>query len=102
MNKVTETAPKRIWIQISDEAEHCNEPFPEPTEDTTWCCDSVLACEVEYVRAGGFSEWWHTVGSGIKPKPGEDEYSHAERVARAAWTREVINDDNCRRGGNHD
>jgi len=83
MNKVTETAPERIWIQISDEAEHCDEPFPEPNEDMTWCQDSVVCCEVEYVRADGFEEWWYEIGSGIAPKPGEDQEEHARRVAIA-------------------
>ena len=87
MNKVTETAPERIWIQISDETEHCDEPFPTPNEDMTWCQDSVLACEVEYVRAGGFDEWWHKIGSGIIPLPNEDQEEHAKRVALAAWNR---------------
>ena len=88
MNKVTETAPKRIWIQISDEVEHCDEPFPEPNDDLTWCQNSVLDCEVEYVRAGGFAEWWHEIGSGITPKQDEDQEEHARRVAQAAWNRQ--------------
>lgn len=50
-NKVTKTAPEKIWIQVSDEASDCREQFPQPSEDMTWCWDSVLACEVEYVRA---------------------------------------------------
>lgn len=50
-NKVTRTAPKRIWLQVSDDArDACNE-FPEPSMELTWCADSVIACEVEYVRA---------------------------------------------------
>jgi hypothetical protein len=50
-NRVTKTAPERIWVQVSDDAQDCREPFPEPNEGMTWCGDSVLACEVEYVRA---------------------------------------------------
>ena len=50
-NKVTKTAPTRIWLQVSDDARDARKPFPEPHSDLTWCRDSVLACEVEYVRA---------------------------------------------------
>ncbi|MDE1828239.1 MAG: hypothetical protein KGH65_03715 [Candidatus Micrarchaeota archaeon] len=49
-NKVTRTAPKRIYLQVSDDSDDCNEPFPIPSEDMTWCEDSVLHCEVEYIR----------------------------------------------------
>lgn len=47
--KAVLTAPKRIWLQISDEEEHYDEPFQ--SDEVTWCQDSVVACEVEYVRA---------------------------------------------------
>lgn len=49
-NKVTKTAPERIWLQVSDEATACREPFPG-NDEATWCSQSVTACEVEYVRA---------------------------------------------------
>lgn len=45
------TAPERIYIQVSEEAEAMDEPFPPPCEDITWCPDSVIAAEVPYVRA---------------------------------------------------
>ena len=48
---VQATAPREIWLQISDEAEHSAEPFPTDHEGITWCQDSVLTCEVKYVRA---------------------------------------------------
>lgn len=47
---VQATAPREIWLQVSDEAEHSAEPFPDDAE-VSWCADSVLACEVRYVRA---------------------------------------------------
>lgn len=50
-NKVTLTAPKHIYLQVSDEREDCDEEFPTPTMEMTWCSDSVMACEVKYVRA---------------------------------------------------
>jgi len=50
-NRVTHTAPARIWLQVSDDPSHSREPFPATSADLTWCADSVLACEVEYVRA---------------------------------------------------
>ena len=54
ITKVAETAPERIWLQVSDLAEDNEEPFPvdgSTYEGITWCCDSVLDCEVQYVRA---------------------------------------------------
>lgn len=44
------TAPERIWLQISDDKCHLDEEFPHGFE-VTWCEDSVMDCEVEYVRA---------------------------------------------------
>jgi hypothetical protein len=49
MNKMTETAPKRIYLQIADGGEE-DSPFPYG-EEVTWCEDSVMCDEVEYVRA---------------------------------------------------
>ena len=54
----TETAPKRIWLQVNPEAmvdeetgsvEGDDEPFPG--EEVTWCWHSIGGLEVEYVRA---------------------------------------------------
>lgn len=45
------TAPKRIWLQVGDDAHYHTEPFPEDTSSVTWCADSVAGCEVPYVRA---------------------------------------------------
>lgn len=50
-DKVVKTAPRRIWIQVSEDKWDKNEPFPDPSEDMTWCQHSVMDCEVEYVRA---------------------------------------------------
>jgi hypothetical protein len=49
MNKLTKTAPERIYLQVSDDPDHYNTEFVD--DDVTWCRDSVMACEVEYVRA---------------------------------------------------
>lgn len=48
---VQATAPREIWLQVSDDAEDKAEPFPENHDGITWCQDSVLSCEVRYVRA---------------------------------------------------
>jgi len=45
------TAPARIWLQVSEDADHYDKPFPLNTEDVSWCESSVLDCEVEYIRA---------------------------------------------------
>lgn len=52
--EVTETirtAPARIWLQVGDQSHYHSEPFPSDTGDVTWCADSVVGCEVPYVRA---------------------------------------------------
>lgn len=49
---VVKTAPERIYLQISDDESDKDEPFPdEARSEITWCSDSVMDCEVEYVRA---------------------------------------------------
>ena len=45
------TAPERIWLQIGDQSHYHSEPFPNDTSEVSWCADSVIACEVPYVRA---------------------------------------------------
>jgi len=50
VTEVVRTAPTRIGLQISDDLEHKDEPFPLHGE-VTWCQDSVMCVEVEYVRA---------------------------------------------------
>lgn len=51
MNRLTQTAPERIWLQISDCKNHTDEMFPPIHGDITWCQDSVGGSEVPYVRA---------------------------------------------------
>lgn len=48
---VQATAPREIWLQVSDEADDNKEAFPDDHEGITWCQDSALMCEVKYVRA---------------------------------------------------
>ncbi|MFQ2095468.1 hypothetical protein ACK33Q_03170 [Aeromonas veronii] len=45
------TAPERIWLQVGDQSGDGDYPFPEHHDEVTWCADSVVACEVPYVRA---------------------------------------------------
>lgn len=51
IDTVTATAPERIWLQVSDDSIDREVEFPWQHEDVTWCQDSTLACEVEYIRA---------------------------------------------------
>lgn len=53
MNKLTETAPERIWLQISDDVTDLDCEFHTfaSEADITWCADSVAEAEVAYVRA---------------------------------------------------
>lgn len=45
------TAPERIWLQVGDQEHYHSEPFPNDTSEVSWCADSVVGCEVPYVRA---------------------------------------------------
>ncbi|WP_042062799.1 hypothetical protein [Aeromonas allosaccharophila] len=45
------TAPERIWLQVGDQSGDGDYRFPEHHDEVTWCADSVVACEVPYVRA---------------------------------------------------
>ena len=45
------TAPERIWLQVGDQSSDGDYPFPEHHDEVTWCSDSVVSCEVPYVRA---------------------------------------------------
>lgn len=53
--EVTRTAPKRIWLHVSDDFGDHNEPFPTRDElgnrEVTWCADSVGGTQIEYLRA---------------------------------------------------
>ena len=51
---LTSTAPEKIWIQVdpAGDANNRSEEFPStPTDNMTWCADSVGGQEVEYRRA---------------------------------------------------
>lgn len=50
MNKMTETAPIHIYLQVADGGES-DTAFPADHEGVTWCEDSVLDNEVPYTRA---------------------------------------------------
>lgn len=51
------TAPERIWLQVGDQTGDGDYPFPEHHDEVTWCADSVVACEVPYVRADLAGQW---------------------------------------------
>lgn len=48
---VQATAPREIWLQISDEARDNAETFPDGFDGITWSKDSATVCGVPYVRA---------------------------------------------------
>jgi len=54
-NKVTSTAPLRIYLRISDDANDVHKPFPQGTY-MDWGTSPTVACEVEYVRADVWEE----------------------------------------------
>ncbi len=43
---IQKTSPKRIWLQIDDEADQY-----DGWDAITWCSDQINASDVEYVRA---------------------------------------------------
>jgi hypothetical protein len=46
------TAPERIWLQLGEDPEYLDKPFPRGLgEELTWCEDSVVDAEVAYIRA---------------------------------------------------
>lgn len=54
MPRVIEEAPQKIYLQIGDEPEDFDGPWPTDAAisgDVTWSAEPVLVCEVPYVRA---------------------------------------------------
>lgn len=54
MSILTDTAPRRIYLCVSDDADDNDKPYPEtyPEDETiTWSTTGAVACTVEYVRA---------------------------------------------------
>ena len=63
------TAPERIWLQVGDQASDGDYQFPEHHDEVSWCADSVVACEVPYVRADLKEQQADQVG--VEPQGGE-------------------------------
>lgn len=63
------TAPERIWLQVGDQASDGDYQFPEHHDEVIWCADSVVACEVPYVRADLKEQQADQVG--VEPQGGE-------------------------------
>ncbi len=95
--RVVETAPERIWLQISDDAHNADEDFPEPASDQiTWCQDSVMEVEVKYIRADLVEELikaarmasatlghaYHTTLTGQLAEYANDDYQRLDAVIR--------------------
>ena len=81
-----ETAPERIWLQISDNDVDAALPFPENTWDVTWCADSVIAVEVEYVRADLAEQQRNKLLAALTEIAELDvlKYHHAYAIAKGA------------------
>ncbi len=41
--------------------------------------------ELDTAHGSGFSAWWDSVGSGMRPEEGQDVEEHAKRVAIESW-----------------
>ena len=53
MSTLTDTAPKRIWLCVSDDVDDNDTPYPElyaEDAEITWSTDQPVAVTVEYVR----------------------------------------------------
>lgn len=52
-DKLTETAPERVWLQVDIGAskDYRDEPFPDDIDGVTWHNEELGGLEVEYVRA---------------------------------------------------
>jgi len=48
--RLISTSPERIFLQIGDDLDLLCLPFPENKDDVTWCAESVMLTEIEYVR----------------------------------------------------
>lgn len=86
------TAPERIWLQVGDQSHYHSEPFPEHHDEVSWCADSVVSCEVPYVRADlvGHSGWQlDTAPEGLKLVPFNPTTDQWNGLARAIifWMR---------------
>ena len=53
--EVVRTAPERIFLQVGDDSYYDDMPFPASADGVSWWKESVLDCEVEYVRADLFA-----------------------------------------------
>lgn len=53
MSVLTDTAPKRIWLCVSDDEDDYDLPYPElyaEDAEITWSTDQPVAVTIEYVR----------------------------------------------------
>jgi hypothetical protein len=50
-NVVTKTAPRIIFLCISDDEVDNDAPYPGGFDDITWSTDQPVDCTVKYVRA---------------------------------------------------
>lgn len=88
--EMVRTAPDRIWLQVGDESEYRDEPFPPDwhTAEITWCADSVVAAEVPYIRAD------LACASPAAPVvPASDEARRQTDIAIGSWLSAALDDD---------
>ena len=62
-DKLTPTAPTRIWLQVDTNDDDRSLPFPEDAEGVSWWKEMVGGAEVEYVRADLVRSDWTTAGT---------------------------------------
>lgn len=50
-DRLTPTAPRRIWLQIDSGDSDRSQPYPDDYDGISWCWESIGGAEVDYVRA---------------------------------------------------
>ena len=51
VDRLTRTAPERIWLQIDTGDSDRSQPFPDDRDGISWCWESIGGAEVEYIRS---------------------------------------------------
>jgi hypothetical protein len=72
--RVTQTAPEAIYLQVSDDNFDRDQAFPDSHDGISWCADSVMECEVRYVR--------EDIAASQRAEVVDEEFADIERVAQ--------------------
>lgn len=51
LDRLTESAPERIWLQIDAGNSDRSWPYPADHDGISWCWESIGGAEVDYIRS---------------------------------------------------